>query len=672
VTGTHLLPDPDPTPHTPPPDDTGTCPASGDGTAGTGTTVEARAWLRMSAALSGHVPTVAEREDVTVLVAPGAGRGAPGCFVPALATIELDSATFTDAGLDPATARPDRPSDRDRYPAAWGVFTHECAHARHTHWHPTEDAGSAAMAAATLLEESRIEAAHLARRPTDRRWLRAAATTLILPEFTTPTPDPDPDSGAPATEATAEPGPPTAGGDGPAEAPAPATVEAPDPAPDATRDAGAVTATAAPVAHGEPAGTEKAGAGEAGVWVAAQAAGLLLARVDAGVLDEDETTAVAEAVTPVLGTERLERLRQLWRAAHATGDEDAEAMLALGRAWCEAVGLDPDTSVPDPTHTPTAVAVVGAVASAVGRVLAVAAEHDAPPPARPTVDRAAAREAERKSRDAAERAALRVFGPGAGGGRHGHARLGDTDLGEQRPPTEAERVAARRLARALKRAAARDRTATTVSSATPPGRLRMRAALAADAQRAAGAVPTAEPFTRTVSRHVPSPPLRVGIACDVSGSMHSVAAAVASAAWILARATSHVPDAKAATVIYGNHVRPVTHPGKAPALVQDFPACDGTERFTQAIDALDAALDLSRPGAARLLVIVSDGYYTPGELDTGQQRITRLRAAGCGILWLAPYEASTVMTGARRLVLADPAAAPDAIAEAATRALRDT
>ena len=47
----------------------------------------------------------------------------------------------------------------------------------------------------------------------------------------------------------------------------------------------------------------------------------------------------------------------------------------------------------------------------------------------------------------------------------------------------------------------------------------MRGALAADAQRAAGAVPTAQPFTRTTRRSVPTPPLRIRIACDVSGSM---------------------------------------------------------------------------------------------------------------------------------------------------------
>jgi hypothetical protein len=57
-------------------------------------------------------------------------------------------------------------SDRERYPALWGVLVHEAAHTDHTRW--KMPAGSAEVSAALLLEESRIEAAHLTRRPGDR------------------------------------------------------------------------------------------------------------------------------------------------------------------------------------------------------------------------------------------------------------------------------------------------------------------------------------------------------------------------------------------------------------------------------------------------------------------------------------------------------------------------
>jgi uncharacterized protein with von Willebrand factor type A (vWA) domain len=198
----------------------------------------------------------------------------------------------------------------------------------------------------------------------------------------------------------------------------------------------------------------------------------------------------------------------------------------------------------------------------------------------------------------------------------------------------------------------------------------MRQALVRDAQRAAGAIPAAEPFTRTIRRRQPAPPLRVGIACDVSGSMASFAGPVASAAWILARAAATITGTKTATVIYGETVRSITRPGRAPGQVTEFAATDGTENFCKAVDALDHALDLARSGTARLLVIVSDGRYTADERAGGQLRLTRLATAGCGILWLAPDTRSAdPMPGAQVAILADPAATAEAIARGAARAL---
>jgi hypothetical protein len=118
--------------------------------------------------------------------------------------------------------------------------------------------------------------------------------------------------------------------------------------------------------------------------------------------------------------------------------------------------------------------------------------------------------------------------------------------------------------------------------------------------------------------------------------MASFAGPVASAAWILARAPATITGTKTATVIYGDTVRPITRPGRKPAQVTEFAAVDGTEKFCKAVDALDAALDLARPGTARLLDIVSDGRYTADERTGGQQRLTRFARSGCGILWLAP------------------------------------
>jgi VWA domain containing CoxE-like protein len=534
-------------------------------------------WQALSKAMTAQLPPIAGRDDLTVTCAPGAGLGAPGCFIPDLDRIEIDGRHL---GIDPRTADPASPADRDRYPATWGVLTHEAAHAAHTRWTPPPPAAAAWADAALILEESRIEAAQLAGRPGDRHWLRASATEHILDDFTAP-----------------------------------------------------------------PAATP---------WDAGQAAALLIARADAGVLDAAETAPVSTAAEAILGPGRLAQLRGIWQAAHATADTDARAMTRLGRRWCRILGVTPDTPRPAP---PPASGAPSELAEAIADTLTAVASADAPPDEPPSRD--AERAAEKTARDSARTAAEKVFSPRA------------RPPGSTRPPTDDEQAAARRLARALRAAASPERTTTTIRSATPPGRLAMREALAASAQHAAGARPTAEPFTRTLRRRVPAPPLRVGIACDVSGSMAAFAGPVASAAWITSRAASLITGTRTATVTFGERVRPVTRPGRAPAGVTTFSATDGTEMFCQAVDALDYALDLSRPGAARLLVIVSDGqYFAPGERRDGQQRITRLAACGCGILWLAPDTPwAQPMDHARALTLTDPAATADAIARAATRAL---
>ncbi len=261
----------------------------------------------------------------------------------------------------------------------------------------------------------------------------------------------------------------------------------------------------------------------------------------------------------------------------------------------------------------------------------------------------------------------------APGGNWGGGANSDLEASSTRAvasPTADVQAAARRLARALREASAGGRAETVIASATPPGRLRMRHAMSADAQRAAGAMPTAKPFTRVERRRVPAPPIAVGIACDVSGSMSGFTGPVASTAWILARATASLPAARTATVTYGRQVRPVTYPGAVPAQVAEFSAAGKYEDFTRAVSALDGALGLSRPGSTRILVIVSDGRYKGTQHADGQKLITRLAASGCLVIWIAPSDTANTMTGARVVILADPAATRAAVARAVTASAR--
>jgi hypothetical protein len=158
--------------------------------------------------------------------------------------------------------------------------------------------------------------------------------------------------------------------------------------------------------------------------------------------------------------------------------------------------------------------------------------------------------------------------------------------------------------------------------------------------------------------------------------MSAVAGPVASAAWILANATTYTTvAASCATVIFGDYVRAITSPGTPPRRVTEFATVDGWENLPLAIEALDGALGLATPGAARLLVIVSDGHFGRKVARESQTRLDRLRAAGCRLLWLAPTGSSlpaTPLHGATVHPLTDPSTTAEAIGRAATQALRAT
>ena len=348
------------------------------------------AWLAFSAKMTAQVAPVAGRADLTVTVAPGAGRGAPACFLPASAEIEVNAGHLP---VDPATADPASPADRERYPALWGATVHECAHAAHSRWRAPKGTSAAWSAAATALEESRIEARQVARRPADRAWLRACTSQIVIGDF---------------------------------------------------------AAAAAPPASAAEAGS---------------AAALILAREDAGVLETAEAEPVAQAVATVIGEEKLGQLRQVWREAHATADDDARGMVRLGRRWCRILGVAPDQAAPkaDPSEAggpPSPVA--AAVGEATARVEdAAKAEFEPPPPFPPGA--AEAREAENNARRQAGDAASRVFTRDPGDGSGG-------TTGTTREPTADEQAAARRLARALREASVPPRKKTDQAATSRPPR----------------------------------------------------------------------------------------------------------------------------------------------------------------------------------------------------------
>ncbi|WFE59580.1 VWA domain-containing protein [Micromonospora sp. WMMD712] len=375
-------------------------------------------------------------------------------------------------------------------------------------------------------------------------------------------------------------------------------------------------------------------------WSAAYAAGLLLARVDAKILYPADVRTPRRLITKVLGRKLLKGLRDIWREAQTVVDTDTTRMIDLGERWCRLLGIDPTTSPGLPADDAATSTIAAAIAAALDAILHNPA--DTPDP---------------------RRGGPRTDVPGI------HV---DTDVPitwTERDPADAERHAANRLTTLLRRARHREPARTREPSTAPPGRLRTRAAVTLAAQRAAGAIPTAQPWQRTVRRPVPDPELTVGILIDASGSMTDFAKPMSSAAWIVAQAATRA-GATTATLAYGDRITVLIPPGRRPVKVRDMRADAGTERFVEACAEADRLLHLSAPGTARLLVVVSDGHYV--NPDEAQATITRLHHTGCAVLWLAPANESwppRVYDHTTTITVDDPTTCVNLIGHAAIDAL---
>ncbi len=132
-------------------------------------------WQQWSDAWTKHVPRLTGRTDLRVVVAPGAGGGAPACTYPDLNRIEVD-ATYIG---DPDIANPWRANHKQLVPTGYGLLVHEAAHATHSRWRTPAGTPPVVAAAADLLEESRAENQQRQRRRADRRWLHHTVTTLL-------------------------------------------------------------------------------------------------------------------------------------------------------------------------------------------------------------------------------------------------------------------------------------------------------------------------------------------------------------------------------------------------------------------------------------------------------------------------------------------------------------
>ena len=209
---------------------------------------------------------------------------------------------------------------------------------------------------------------------------------------------------------------------------------------------------------------------------------------------------------------------------------------------------------------------------------------------------------------------------------------------EVRTPTNQEKIASIIISKELEQARYRERDVVEVSTLIPAGRLNTRAMVQSMAQESKGVISTIKPWRKKVRKHTDEPQLRVGVLVDISGSMGSAMNPMATTAWIMSEATKRV-QGKVAMVYFGNDVFPVLKSGQTLSEVNVYSATDSTEKFDRAFRAINGELDLLDSNGARLLVIVSDGAYPDDEVKKAKGWLKRCDDEGVSVLWL-PFGSS--------------------------------
>jgi hypothetical protein len=87
-------------------------------------------------------------------------------------------------------------------------------------------------------------------------------------------------------------------------------------------------------------------------------------------------------------------------------------------------------------------------------------------------------------------------------------------------------------------------------------------------------------------------------------------------------------------VSFGGSVQPIINPRRKLTQVPILRTPYGTDHFLGALQAVEGQLDLTRPGSARLMVILTDGEFTQYELRNRDAAIGRLAGMGVKFLWM--------------------------------------
>jgi hypothetical protein len=541
-------------------------------------------WLKVCSQVGRLVNDWSWRSDLAVYGGEDSAEGqAVAAYYADISEIEINLTKAFGEAM-PASLVGDM---RDRatqheFPMVAGILFHEAMHARHTNWdipYLIENLDSQESQAFMLLEESRIEAKGVAERPENRLFLRTSALEMALEDVNEQT----------------------------------------------LKETGSDT------------------------WETAKLAGLAIARVDSGVLEVADITDIYQMVVEVLGKELFDELRKVWIGFQALGVPQIVEAIALSKKWVELLReADPEGEPNSDSAFEESSEGEGEGESELSETMQKLVDQLSDSSENTQVnsskalgeqetkekwdEESKARQSEAQKNNERKQEAREVFhkqhNQEGGSGSASRVR-------ESRQPTGAERASAVQIAKALEKAKYRERSVHTRKTQAPLGKLIARNAVqnkAMESRGLRGELPTWKSKSR---KHTDDPTLSLGVMVDISGSMGMAMEAMGQTAWIMSEAGRRI-QAETAMIYFGSGIFPTLKRGQRLSEVSIYSAPDGTEKFAEAFGALDGELGLTFGRGVRILVIVSDGNFTPKQTEQAVQLLRECKQTGVAVLWITP------------------------------------
>ena len=548
-------------------------------------------WLAVCSQIGRFVNDLSWRSDLVVYGGEDSAEGrAVAAYYADIAEIEVNlPKAFGEA--TPASFVGDIREKATQYefPMATGILYHEALHARHTNWdipRLVEAFDDSEGQAFMLLEESRIEARGVKERPEFRQFLRTSALDMALEQVNSQT-------------------------------------------------------------------LEQLGSD---TWQTAQLAGLAIARVDSGVLEVADIREIYQGVVEILGKDLFDELRKVWVEFQTLSVPQIERAIELAKRWVELLReADPEG---EPTGQGSAFepsedegegegegeGKSGEQSESMSKLLSKLAEgaEETQMNASESLsnqetkekwdEEAKARQSEAKQSNSRKEQAREVF-------HKQHNQEGgsgsDSRVSTRRAPSGAERASAVTIAKALEKAKYRERSVHIRKTQAPMGKLIARNLVQNKAMESMGKRGELPAWKSKTRKHTDDPTLRLGVMVDISGSMGMAMEAMGQTAWILSEAGRRI-QAETAMIYYGSGIFPTLKRGQRLSEVTIYTAPDGTELFGEAFEALDGELGLTFGDGVRILVIVSDGNYTPRQTERATELLRECKQSGVAVLWITP------------------------------------